>query len=164
MRPDAKEKQFEREITYYTGPSMRDAYRPEALSCHQLVLVVGDRPILGRIRCSHGDIHRPAHWRGAFQLMSHAVWTYNLKATTVQEIEMPWGAKVLKLAVAADTICLWALVDTAQTGRTTKEFRFYESDELIPDANQLTYVGSLATGSDDKPVVIHCFEALRVVL
>lgn len=96
--------------------------------------------------------------------MSHTVRTYNLKATTRQEIEMPWGAKVLKLAAVADSICLWALVDSDQEGISTKEFRFYESDELIPDAAHLSYIGSLATGDADRPVVIHCFEAIRVII
>jgi hypothetical protein len=96
--------------------------------------------------------------------VSHAVWTYNLKATTVQEIGIPHGSKILKLAVAADNICLWALVDTSEPNISLREFRFYESDEVIPDAAQLTYIGSLATGDADKPVVIHCFEAMRVII
>lgn len=96
--------------------------------------------------------------------MSDAVWTYNLKATTIQEIEMPYGAKVLKLAALEDSICLWVLVNTGESGMSTKEFRIYESDELIPDASRLSYIGSLATGEPDKPVVVHCFEVVRVIL
>lgn len=91
--------------------------------------------------------------------MSHAVWQYELKATTRQDIDMPFGAKILKLAVHGEVMCLWALVDPTQA-KTSREFHIYETDELIPAAGQLQYIGSLGS----EVTVLHCFEAVRVIV
>lgn len=94
--------------------------------------------------------------------MSHAVWQYELKATTRQEIEMPFGAKILKLAVHDDKPCLWVLVNlpTATSGVSYREIRLYTTDEPIEDADRLQYIGSIGS----EATVLHCFEAVRVII
>lgn len=97
--------------------------------------------------------------------MSSAVWRYKLEARTTQEVEMPWGARVLRLAVQGGGPCLWVLVEPAVAAKKLREFRLYATGEEIPDASQLEYIGSIvAEDHSGKPEVIHCFEALRIIV
>lgn len=100
--------------------------------------------------------------------MSSAVWKYKLEAKTRQEIEMPWGSRILKLAVVGDAPRLWVLVDVetaAKGAMKLREIRMHATGEEIKDPEQLEYIGTIAAESaDGKPEVIHCFEALRIIV
>lgn len=82
---------------------------------------------------------------------------------------MPWGSRVLKLAAMTDGAYLWVLVDPANAAKNimkTREFRIYQTGEEIKDAEQLEFLGTLAAEdpTDGKLQVIHCFEALRIIV
>lgn len=100
--------------------------------------------------------------------MSSAVWKYKLEAKTCQEVEMPWGSKILKLASTGSGVCLWVLVDIENAKKQVmklREFRIYATGEEIKDASQLEYIGTLAAESPDGHAeVIHCFETLRIIV
>ena len=95
---------------------------------------------------------------------SQTVWKYPLQGKTSQEVEMPWGARILKLAVIGTTPCLWVLVDPRAPSKKIHEFCMYQTGEEIPDPEQLEYIGTIAAEQDDKPMVIHCFEKLRIIV
>lgn len=97
--------------------------------------------------------------------MNQTVWRYKLKPTPRQEVEMPWGARILKLAVYKDGPCLWVLVDPLQAQMKSHDIRIYGTGEKITDAADLIYIGTLvADAPDGKPRAAHFFEALRIVL
>lgn len=96
--------------------------------------------------------------------MSYQVWAYKLEAKTRQEVELPWGSQILKVAVVGNAPLIWALVDTTASSKRIHEFRLYECDEVIPDADQLQYLGTFAMAGEDREAVIHCFEARRVIV
>jgi len=97
--------------------------------------------------------------------MSTQVWKYPLQARTIQEIEMPWGAKVLKLAVFEGTPCLWAMIDSSRPANSLRDFRLYETGEDMGDASQLEYIGTIAMEDENgQPRVLHCFEALKIIV
>lgn len=96
--------------------------------------------------------------------MSHTIWRYKLEARTTQEIEMPWGAKVLRFGVKDGAPSLWVLVDCSEPARTQREFRLYATGEEIPDASQMIYCGTIVGEQQGKAEIIHCFEVLRIVV
>jgi hypothetical protein len=96
--------------------------------------------------------------------MSHIIRDYPLTATTRQEIEMPWGSKFLKLAATEKGAFLWMLVDATQTGTSKRVFHLYETDEVIPNADTLQYLGTFAMETTGGMVPLHCFESTSVLI
>lgn len=97
--------------------------------------------------------------------MSSTVWRYVLEARTRQEIEMPWGARILRFAPYKGGVCIWALVDPQQTAMKKHEFLLHATGEEIQDAADLYYIGTvIGEGADGKSQVVHCFEVLRIVV
>lgn len=97
--------------------------------------------------------------------MSSTVWKYKLEAKTTQEIEMPWGARILKLAVMGTTPCLWVMVDPSVSQMKSHAIEMHQTGEEIKEPEQLQFIGSIAAeNADGKAEVIHCFERLRIIV
>ena len=78
---------------------------------------------------------------------------------------MPWGARILRLAVMGTTPYLWVLVDPRVTQMKAHDIHMYQTGEEIPEPEQLQYIGSVAGQEPDgKERVIHCFECLRIIV
>lgn len=86
--------------------------------------------------------------------MPRTIWKYTLEPRCA--IAMPQGAQLLSVAEQNGDICLWALVDPQAT-QQTRYFAGFGTGHPIPDAADLTFVGSvLMTGGS---MVFHIFEA-----
>lgn len=82
------------------------------------------------------------------------IWKFPLQVTDMQEIVMPQGATILKLAVQGDTPCLWALVDP-DAEKISHCIRSYGTGHDVPDyaATESKYLDTVLLG----PFVWHFF-------
>ena len=94
----------------------------------------------------------------------------NLDNNELREIEMPQGSRILTVQVQVghevtnapgygsritETVCLWAMSNTDESGKVRRMFRIYGTGKPIEeDPADLDYIGTVQTG----PVVWHIFE------
>jgi uncharacterized phage-associated protein len=57
--------------------------------------------------------------------MNHRIFKYTLKETDQQKLDLPIGAKLLSVQAQNEAICIWALVNAAQTETSPWEFFVY---------------------------------------
>ena len=81
------------------------------------------------------------------------IWKYGIPAR-VTVLDMPSGAEILTIQMQGADLCLWALVDPAQSTETRK-FHAYRTGDTAPDSAE-RYVGT-ALASDGSRVW-HVFE------
>jgi len=72
-------------------------------------------------------------------------------------IPMPQGAKILKVDMQGEVICLWAHVDTTQK-LENRQFLMAGTGHTLPDGLKLQHHGSLIL--HEATLVIHVFENL----
>lgn len=87
------------------------------------------------------------------------IWKFELSITDVQEVDIPFPARVLSVGNQRDELVLWALVDPDDELMTVKirivgtgnPFDF----ELFDDARQAKFIGTVLMGNG---LVWHVFE------
>jgi hypothetical protein len=87
--------------------------------------------------------------------MAKQIWKYQivLKVDGVFWLDMPKGARILKLALQKGKPTLWAMVDI-NANTETRKFNLYLTGSPIVDEEE--YIGSVLL--DDGDFVLHLFE------
>ena len=83
------------------------------------------------------------------------IYKYPLQLTKIQEIEMPRGAQVIHVGVQANTICLWAIVDTACPVER-RSFAILATGHLNFNPEIMRHLGSVIM--NEGALVWHVFE------
>jgi hypothetical protein len=96
------------------------------------------------------------------------IWRYELKATQLQELEVPVGAKFLCAQVKDEKPCVWAEVKVLdyedEDVKTELETRYIEmyatGDEMVVGMGvDREYIGTFQIeGVDGKTKVLHVYE------
>ena len=83
----------------------------------------------------------------------NTIWKFELDETST--IDMPEGAKILRVGCQGEKIMLWALVDVTDATRwVQRNFWVYGTGEQILDGRDEAYLGTVFAG----PYVWHVFE------
>jgi hypothetical protein len=89
------------------------------------------------------------------------VWKYRMRPG-VTELPIPEGARALCAREQFGEVCVWMLVDPAQTP-VTRTFEIYGTDhQIVGTAAGLTYLGTAFL--EGGALVFHVFERKRVGL
>lgn len=83
------------------------------------------------------------------------IWKYELQLASLNNLEMPLGAKVLTIQVQNGKPCIWAQVDENNT-KELRTFRIYGTGHTMLDEN-LIYIGTWQDGI----YVFHLFEVVN---
>ncbi len=79
--------------------------------------------------------------------MQKAIWKFNLEVEDTQIIYMPKGAKILSVGLQQPDLCLWALVDTAETVQEDVFIEVYGTGNPITNNMQLRdFIGTVVAG------------------
>lgn len=81
------------------------------------------------------------------------VYKYPLDLKEYNDIEMPWGAKILSFQVQEGIPCIWALVDATHT-KVNRRFRVAGTGHNIDD-NIKEFIGTIQMPNG---LVWHLFE------
>ena len=84
------------------------------------------------------------------------IYKYLLQFTEIQEIEMPKGAQVIHVGVQANSICLWAIVDTAHPAER-RSFAILATGHHNFDPGIVHHLGSVIM--NEGALVWHVFES-----
>jgi hypothetical protein len=90
--------------------------------------------------------------------MSHVIWKSRLTTNPVQEVELPFGAKVFAVQLQDNKPCIWYACDP-EASFVVRTFLMIGTGQQVEDlegATQLTYIGTYQQG----PHVWHLFEDL----
>ena len=76
------------------------------------------------------------------------VYKYELAISNIQELSLPYGAKILTVQVqhsqsmTGDVVCLWAEVDTEQPGKQPHTIVIYGTGQPIDAEHEHQYIGT----------------------
>ena len=87
--------------------------------------------------------------------MSKTVWKFTLQWDTV--LDLPEGARVLRVNEQEGCVCLWALVDP-QAPLEARHFVAFGTGHPIPDNLPLVFFGTVFLPGG---LVIHVFEVVK---
>jgi hypothetical protein len=90
-----------------------------------------------------------------------AIYKYTLPVQEKYSIELPLGAKIVRVEDVDGLLFLWAIVDTAKD--SLKEFRhleFYKTGQPIADDANLVYLG-LCRLFIMQELGLYCFERVE---
>lgn len=74
----------------------------------------------------------------------------------VQEVFLPWDAKILTVQVQKDMLCLWALIPNVDHSAPARKFLVAPTgSNVIPD-DEADYLGTVQICEGD--IVLHVFE------
>ena len=86
------------------------------------------------------------------------IWKYPLELTDGQQVMMPAGAEILSVAEQNGRLCLWALVDPAETLRLGRLIEIHGTGNLsINTLRTRKFIGTCVTSGG--ALVWHVFEA-----
>lgn len=87
-----------------------------------------------------------------------SIYKYELQLTDVQELQLPRGAKILKVDYQYDKLQLWAVVNSNQLSETCVIAIVGTGPTLLDDfLSNYTYLNSVMSG----PYVWHIFYGLK---
>lgn len=82
------------------------------------------------------------------------VFKYSLSSHKISEVQLPAGAKVLRIDLQNGSTFIWALVDT-DAPTEIRTFEIYGTGHQIPDGNR-TFINTFFV--HDGEFVFHAFE------
>lgn len=83
------------------------------------------------------------------------IWKYELPLSSLNNLEIPSGAKILTVQVQNNKPCIWVQVDENNT-KETRTFRIYGTGHTMLD-EKTTYIGTWQDGI----YVFHLFEVIN---
>ena len=84
------------------------------------------------------------------------IWKFKLEIRLHQTLSMPKDARVLKIDVQGDSICIWAEVDPHAT-KSTRQFIMVGTGQMIPDfGNRMMYLETI----QQNLLVWHIYEVV----
>ncbi len=89
--------------------------------------------------------------------MARVIYKYDLFATSKEEIQMPAGAEMLSIQMQFDKLKLWAIVDTNEAHRETKNILIYATGEEVTEDN-IRFIQTIQM--DRGNLIFHIFEKL----
>ena len=89
--------------------------------------------------------------------MSFSVYKYQLKIDDVVEINLPLGAKILRVDVQGKmSVCLWALVDVSEVKTEKHAIRIAGTGHPISEDREIRYINTFTMM--DGALWFHAFE------
>lgn len=83
------------------------------------------------------------------------IFKYGLEFTDSQTLLLPEGAKILSVGNQMEKLCLWALLDPAQSPKA-RTFRIYGTGHPVPQDGTGYFLGTVQFGGGT--LVMHVFE------
>lgn len=87
--------------------------------------------------------------------MRQVIWKFPLRVADRQNVEMPFGARILSAQMQHGTPILWALCDADAEMRPRRFVMFGSGQEILPEHDAGEYVGTVQSFH----FVWHIFEA-----
>jgi hypothetical protein len=91
-------------------------------------------------------------------MVTKQVWKWVLSPRDLSTIQVPTGAKFLHVGEQTGCICIWALVDPAETKREERTLRIAGTGHNISNG-KFNYIGTVHL--DGGSLIFHVFEALQ---
>lgn len=88
------------------------------------------------------------------------VWKFPLAMIGVQTVEMPWGARILKVEPQMEGVCLWALCN-CEAEKVPRTIVMVGTGREMP-IGALQYISTFQMRGG--ALVFHAFEAVRTPL
>lgn len=89
--------------------------------------------------------------------MTKVIYKYQLFTTYTQTLELPAGAKILKIHTQYEQPCIWAEVDLDTQEKENRTFITVGTGHTITHPNVLKYISTYFNG----PYVFHVYEELN---
>lgn len=86
--------------------------------------------------------------------MGQSIYKYKLQVETMQDIELPKGAKILSSAVKGDDIFIWVRVDTTQEDKEYHSIMVYGTGHDVDPSADLRFIDTVFM----RDLVFHVFE------
>jgi hypothetical protein len=80
------------------------------------------------------------------------IWKFPLQIGGVWEVELPYSAEILSLAMQGDDLCFWARLEPHKA-RVRRRFTVVGTGHLVP--SNCTFIGTVHL---DNGCVFHAFE------
>jgi hypothetical protein len=85
------------------------------------------------------------------------IYKYKVKQETVTSVEMPRGARLLTAKSLGAHVWVWALVDTEEKDKETRQIAVLKTGQDVPvNPDLLTHIETVQFG--DGELVLHVFE------
>lgn len=86
----------------------------------------------------------------------NTIWKFQLELADRQTVEMPSGSQILTVQLQHGKPCIWALVDTSQTGKEIRVIEIIGTGNPIPNPeDKREYIGTFQFMGH---LVFHVFE------